>query len=679
MSPNPCSNKFAVHFFCQIVPHFVTHIRIASLLLLCVSLWGCGVSTSNPAKSITSTPPTSANSANPTVSVSPGTASVPSSGQQQFTAIVTNTSNTAVTWSASQGAVTQSGLFTAPSVTTPQAVTVTAACISYPSVQAVTNITVVPTEVSTVSPLMITTETLANATATATYSQNLSAAGGTPPYSWSITSGSLPAEIQLNDSSGVISGTTTQTGQFNFTIQVADSSSSQQVVSVPLGVNVQTPPSPTPPTPPTTTPPPGPGIPATFFGMHVNRFESGVFPYPTIPFSGYRTLDSSILWSDLETSAGTYDFARINTRLAAAQAAGVDVVYSIYNTPSFHSSKPTDATCATTPNTGPGGCDPPVDINPDGSGTDASLIAFLTALVNDVGTQIKYYEIWNEVNITTEWTGTNAQLLRIAQDARATILAANPNAMFLSPSFTNLTYPRVAAMEAAYLATSLNGSTGSQAADIINFHGYVVTPALPVAEAENEVVNLNNLQAVLSSTDLAKPLWDTEFSYGPAGLGDPDLNSAFIAKHLLIQAGQGIARAFYFDWDIGEQEALWSDTLTDCLEAGTPNSGGYLCETGTAYQQVETWLLGNTVTQPCSGPLRPLTGVWTCGITKSNGTQALAVWDSSQTCSAGSCTTSTYNYTGAYTQFFTLANVNGGSVLSGGTVQIGVKPILLSQ
>jgi hypothetical protein len=561
-------------------------------------------------------------------------------------------------------------------VTSAQAVTVTATCVSYPAVHAITNITVVPTEVSTVSPLVITTENLTNATATSAYSQTLSAAGGTPPYSWSIISGTLPAEIQLNDSSGVISGTTTQTGQFNFTIQVADSSSSQQVVSIPLAVTVQTPPS---PTPPTSTPPPGPGIPNTFFGMHVNRFETGVFPYPTIPFSGYRTLDSSILWSDLETSAGTYDFTRINTRLAAAQVAGVDVVYSIYNTPSFHSSKPTDATCATTPNTGPGGCDPPVDINPDGSGTDASLIAFLTALVNDVGTQIKYYEIWNEVNITTEWTGTNAQLLRIAQDARATILAANPNAMFLSPSFTNLTYPKAAAMEAAYLATSLNGSTGSQAADIINFHGYVVTPALPVAEAENEVVNLNNLQAVLSSTDLAKPLWDTEFSYGPAGLGDPDLNSAFIAKHLLIQAGQGIARAFYFDWDIGEQEALWSDTLTNCLEAGTPNSGGYLCETGTAYQQVETWLLGNTVTQPCSGPLRPLTGVWTCGITKTNGAQALAVWDSSQTCSAGSCTTSTYNYTGAYTQFFTLANVNGGSVLSGGSVQIGVKPILLSQ
>ena len=672
MSPNPCLSKSAVHSFCKTV----VHIRIASLVLLCVSLWACGVSTSTPAKSVTSTPPSSPNSVNPTVSVSPGTASVPSSGQQQFTAVVTNTSNTAVTWSASQGAVTQSGLFTAPSVTSAQAVTVTATCVSYPAVHAITNITVVPTEVSTVSPLVITTENLTNATAEAAYSQTQSAAGGTPPYSWSIISGTLPAEIQLNDSSGVISGTTTQTGQFNFTIQVADSSSSQQVVSIPLAVTVQTPPS---PTPPTSTPPPGPGIPNTFFGMHVNRFETGVFPYPTIPFSGYRTLDSSILWSDLETSAGTYDFTRINTRLAAAQAAGVDVVYSIYNTPSFHSSKPTDTTCATTPNTGPGGCDPPVDVNPDGSGTDASLIAFLTALVNDVGTQIKYYEIWNEVNITIEWTGTNAQLLRMAQDARATILALNPNAKFLSPSFANLTYASAAAKAAAYLATSLNGSTGSQAADIINFHGYVVTPALPVAEAENEVVNVNNLRAVLSSTDLAKPLWDTEFSYGPSGLGDPDLNSAFIAKHLLIQAGQGIARTYYFDWDITEQEALWSNTLTDCLEAGTPDSGGYLCETGAAYQQVETWLLGSMVTQPCSGPLRPLTGVWTCSITKSNGAQALAVWDSSQTCSAGNCTTSTYNYTGAYTQFFTLANVNGGSVLSGGSVQIGVKPILLSQ
>jgi hypothetical protein len=320
-----------------------------------------------------------------------------------------------------------------------------------------------------------------------------------------------------------------------------------------------------------------------------------------------------------------------------------------------------------------------VDINPDGSGTDASLISFLTALVNDVGTQIKYYEIWNEVNVTTEWRGTNAQLLRMAQDARTTILALNPNAMFLSPSFANLTYASAATLEAAYLATSLNGSTGSQAADIINFHGYVVTPALPVAEAENEVVNVNNLQAVLSSTDRAKPLWDTEFSYGPAGLGDPDLNSAFIAKHLLIQAGQGIARAYYFDWDITEQEALWTDTGnfgTNCLNAGTANDGGYLCETGIAYQQVETWLLGNTVTQPCSGPMPPAVGVWSCGLRLANGDNAMVLWDSSQTCSEGTCTTGNYAPPAQFARYLGLGS-GVAQPITNNSVAVGVKPVLL--
>jgi hypothetical protein len=430
--------------------------------------------------------------------------------------------------------------------------------------------------------------------------------------------------------------------------------------------------------PPITINPITPG--SVFFGMHINRAVPGEFPYPTIPFGSYRTLDSNVLWSDIETSQGNYDFSRLNTRLS--YATGVDVVYTIYNTPPFWSSSPNDTTCATYVNNNlPGGCDPPADVNPDGSGTDQSLINFLTALANDSAAQpnpIKYYEIWNEVNITTEWTGTYAQLVRMAQDARTTILALNPNAQFLSPSFTDLVDPGAAPKEAAYLATKVNGSTGSQAADIINFHGYVLTDSITTPIAENEVTIVNNLTANLSSTDVLKPLWDTEFSYGPTGLGDPGLNAAFIASHLLIQAGQGVARTYYFDWDINEQEALWSDSLSDCLGNGTPNNVGFLCETGTAYQQVETWLTNNTVTTPCSGPATPPGGIWTCGITKADGSKALAVWDSSQTCSNGHCPThSSYTFTGPITSFLTLTGGNTSSALGGSTVKVGVQPILL--
>jgi hypothetical protein len=48
------------------------------------------------------------------ISVSPATANVPVGGRQQFSALVSGTSNTAVTWSASGGTITTSGMYTAP-------------------------------------------------------------------------------------------------------------------------------------------------------------------------------------------------------------------------------------------------------------------------------------------------------------------------------------------------------------------------------------------------------------------------------------------------------------------------------------------------------------------------------------------------------------------------------------
>lgn len=57
------------------------------------------------------------------------------------------------------------------------------------------------------------------------YTQTFLSGGGTPPYTYSIISGSLPAGLSLNASTGVVSGTPTTTGSFFFTIQVADAMS----------------------------------------------------------------------------------------------------------------------------------------------------------------------------------------------------------------------------------------------------------------------------------------------------------------------------------------------------------------------------------------------------------------------------------------------------------------------
>lgn len=68
----------------------------------------------------------------------------------------------------------------------------------------------------------ITTTSLPDATIGTAYSQTVTATGGTTPYSWSITSGTLPAGLMLNASSGVISGTPTSAATATFTVTVTD-------------------------------------------------------------------------------------------------------------------------------------------------------------------------------------------------------------------------------------------------------------------------------------------------------------------------------------------------------------------------------------------------------------------------------------------------------------------------
>jgi subtilisin family serine protease len=54
------------------------------------------------------------------------------------------------------------------------------------------------------------------------YSANLEASGGVTPYNWTIIDGMLPDGLTLDSEAGVISGTPTKTGTFDFTIEVTD-------------------------------------------------------------------------------------------------------------------------------------------------------------------------------------------------------------------------------------------------------------------------------------------------------------------------------------------------------------------------------------------------------------------------------------------------------------------------
>jgi Putative Ig domain len=66
----------------------------------------------------------------------------------------------------------------------------------------------------------------------------MSATGGTPAYTWSITAGSLPAGLTLAATTGIISGTPTTSGTYNFTATVSDNGSPVQTKSAATSIVV---------------------------------------------------------------------------------------------------------------------------------------------------------------------------------------------------------------------------------------------------------------------------------------------------------------------------------------------------------------------------------------------------------------------------------------------------------
>lgn len=76
------------------------------------------------------------------------------------------------------------------------------------------------------------------------FSQTLTATGGTPPYTWSIPSGILPAGLQLNAATGLISGTPLAGGISPFTVTATDTRG--QSASKTITITIIVPPPPTP-------------------------------------------------------------------------------------------------------------------------------------------------------------------------------------------------------------------------------------------------------------------------------------------------------------------------------------------------------------------------------------------------------------------------------------------------
>jgi hypothetical protein len=428
----------------------------------------------------------------------------------------------------------------------------------------------------------------------------------------------------------------------------------------------------------------------SFFGIHAQPrvFPGNPWAGSFIPFASWRTQGAGVKWSDINTANNTYDWSVLDQGIAETQAAGQDLMFTLFSTPSWASSRgphckaagnpagclgPPNNNCFLHGQSGWGNCDPPDDLNCDGSGTNQHFKTFVTALLKHVGSgKIKYWELWNEPNMKKEWNAAadcpnvpNApylMLARMASDLREIVAPVDPEAKFTTPAPAG-----GRKMVPAWLEGYLANSDGANFADIIAFHGYIVEggtcpSACPIPEKVVELVS--NVRNVTSTYDQqSKPLFDTEGSWGNVNgvdaMTDSDQQASFVGRFYLLQMGADVAKFYWFAWNF-PGTGIFYDASTNSLDLA-----------GVAYKQIVNWTSGAAV-EPCAAN----GSLWSCLIVGSTGSQSQAIWDTSQTCNAGVCSTT---YVSVPPQFTSYVDLTGHRhPVSSGKVPVGLKPILLT-
>src|SRR5437660_3844251 len=179
----------------------------------------------------------------PSVTSQPGSQSVTAGQTAIFSVSATGTAPLSYQWKKNGIAVSgaSSSAYTTPATSTSDSGAQFTVIVSN-SAGSVTSSAAVLTVNASIPLLQVTNSQLYGGTVGSAYSATLNASGGTSPYSWSVSSGTLPTGLSLS-SSGTLSGTPTVAGAFPFTVAVKDAASGS--ASANLSINVVTAAAPT--------------------------------------------------------------------------------------------------------------------------------------------------------------------------------------------------------------------------------------------------------------------------------------------------------------------------------------------------------------------------------------------------------------------------------------------------
>jgi hypothetical protein len=363
-------------------------------------------------------------------------------------------------------------------------------------------------------------------------------------------------------------------------------------------------------------------IPATYFGMDINKWGTyNVWP-SELNFGMLRLWDTGTTWADIEPQPGVWNWTRLDYYVQTAVKNHEAIMLTLGQTPQWASSAPNDAY--------DGANAPPTNIS--------DWETYIQAVATRYKGEIKYWEIWNETNNNNFYDGTPQELVTLTQTANQVLKAVDPSNVIVSPDFTTTGL--------GFMGQFLNDG-GGQYIDVMSVHLY------PGDTPEADFPFFGAVQDLMQGAGIGgTPLWNTEGASGDPTSTD-QVASGLVARTYLLEWAWGVTNFDWYCWDISVGSAL--------------SEAGYITPTaaGIAYEQVARWMIGASMLNISQGS----NGTWTITLQASDGSLEYAVWNVNGSTSfsipAGWTVGSADDLTG------------GSTPISGSTVTIGIEPLLL--
>lgn len=247
------------------------------------------------------------------------------------------------------------------------------------------------------------------------------------------------------------------------------------------------------------------------FGMSAVRYP-GIDPKPTFQYGTVRNHDFSssgqiMIWKDIEASKGVNVWTGPDIFVNGNASDGVNQIWCFVGTPDW-----AVAAAAVGGAAYGGKSNMPPDNNVDW--TD-----HIAAVVNRYKNSVKYWQCWNEPNLTSYYSGAAATATRMATMQRLlyqTVKGIDATATVLSPPYTSV-FSGVSGLQAFLSASDGATGTGKDWFDVLAYHYYC-------NDYSNRPSGLYRMHqgvlAAMSAVGISKPVWATE-----TGLINPYFNT----------------------------------------------------------------------------------------------------------------------------------------------------------